>query len=268
MSGKLTTGLLSLWLATALIFAVAPGLDLWASGFFYDGTGTGFYLNGMPILQLLREAIWTAANLLAIVVIVCTLFSLLSRHPTGIPGRFWAFCLTLIVLGPGVLVNLILKNQWGRARPAELAEFGGSAQFTPPWQLTDQCASNCSFVSGEAAGAITAAIIVGLILWNIVPRRQRIWLLLACLCFAGLGSGLRVMTGRHFLSDVIWALVIMSSLAIWLGALFRIPDLLPRMTGPAFRRDAGMFQKTAGEVTVAASLLLTRRLSQLRRRPL
>ncbi|WBU63451.1 phosphatase PAP2 family protein [Paracoccus aerodenitrificans] len=265
MNRNPTKFLLWLWLATALLFAVAPGLDLWVAGLFYDHAGNGFYLDGIPALQMLREIIWASANILVLGVILYTLLNLYSRKPTQIPGRFWAFCLTLIALGPGLLVNVILKDQWGRARPADVMEFGGLAEFTPPWQLADQCVSNCSFVSGEAAGAITAAIIAGLFLWNMIPHRQRHWLLLACLSFALIGSGMRIMMGRHFLSDVVWSFVLISSLAIWLGSIFRISKLLPRMTYTALRSDAATVQKIA-EGLVTASMPVTRRVSRIVRR--
>ena len=46
--------------------------------------------------------------------------------------------------------------------------FGGQAEFTPPWWPTDQCVSNCSFVSGEVSGTTAAAIglIIALGLWR------------------------------------------------------------------------------------------------------
>ena len=67
-----------------------------------------------------------------------------------------AFC-----FGPGLVVNGVLKAFWGRARPSQILEFGGAAQFTPPVQIADQCARNCSFVSGEASGVTMLAIAIG-----------------------------------------------------------------------------------------------------------
>lgn len=44
--------------------------------------------------------------------------------------RHSLFLLLLLALGPGLLVNVILKNHLGRPRPQELIEFGGKQQFT------------------------------------------------------------------------------------------------------------------------------------------
>ena len=60
-----------------------------------------------------------------------------------------------IVLGifVSLLVNALLKDHWGRARPNETTLFGGDGAFSGPFVIAGQCARNCSFVSGEGAGA-------------------------------------------------------------------------------------------------------------------
>ena len=46
--------------------------------------------------------------------------------------------------------------------------FGGNLTFSPPWWPSDQCLSNCSFVSGEVSGATATAIALLLVagLWR------------------------------------------------------------------------------------------------------
>ena len=50
-----------------------------------------------------------------------------------------------------VVVNVFLKGLWGRARPNDVLDFGGSDVFTPWHNISNACTSNCSFVSGDAA---------------------------------------------------------------------------------------------------------------------
>ena len=50
-----------------------------------------------------------------------------------------------------IIVNYILKGLWGRARPEDVMQYGGSKIFTPWFSTSDACISNCSFVSGDAA---------------------------------------------------------------------------------------------------------------------
>ena len=45
--------------------------------------------------------------------------------------------LFLLLLGPGLLVNVVLKdNSTGRARPSQVLEFGGSHQFSSPFEIS------------------------------------------------------------------------------------------------------------------------------------
>ena len=46
--------------------------------------------------------------------------------------RVFAFIALLMVLGPGLLVNAVFKEYWGRPRPREIVEFGGQRAFVPP----------------------------------------------------------------------------------------------------------------------------------------
>jgi lipid A 4'-phosphatase len=93
-----------------------------------------------------------------------------------------------------------LKDYGGRARPAKIVPFGGSARFSPALLPSDQCASNCSFVSGHASAGfffVSLGFLGG--------RAARLkWTLigLALGSIAGLG---RISQGGHFLSDIVFA---------------------------------------------------------------
>ncbi len=71
-------------------------------------------------------------------------------------------------VGPLVIVNWTLKELWGRPRPFQTTMFGGEGTYVSPGTISDQCASNCSFVSGEAAAAFWLVWLV-----FIVPRPWR-----------------------------------------------------------------------------------------------
>lgn len=233
--------LAQIWLATALLFAVFPGLDIWVSAQFFDATSGAFPTQTLPGMQLLREVIWNLFHLVALVPLLFAVQALYTKAPLRIPGRFWGYCVTLVLLGPVVLVNLGLKSNWGRARPAQIEAFGGHAQFTPPLQWADQCANNCSFVSGEASAAVVCAILLGLMLWNVVPPARRRGMVILLVVFVLLASGLRVVKGRHFLSDVIWAAIFMATLASWLARVFDLRPALACVTASAMRADAMVF---------------------------
>jgi len=112
--------------------------------------------------------------------------------------RLKAAILLTFLLGPGLLVNGILKAHWGRPRPASTQLFGGDLPFVPAGQWSDACSGNCSFVSGEASGV---AVLVFLAALAPAPWRRGTALALGGLALAG--AGLRVAFGAHWLSDAV-----------------------------------------------------------------
>jgi membrane-associated phospholipid phosphatase len=70
--------------------------------------------------------------------------------------------------------------------------------------MTDQCASNCSFVSGEASSAAWIAAVAVLM----TPQAWRPVLIPAAFAYAAALSFNRLLFGGHFLSDIVlsWAI--------------------------------------------------------------
>ena len=62
------------------------------------------------------------------------------------------FLAVSLLLAPGLLVNVVLKEVSARPRPNQVENFGGSAEFRPWFRFDGACRSNCSFVSGEGVG--------------------------------------------------------------------------------------------------------------------
>ena len=224
------------WLATLLLFGIWPGIDLWVSGLFFDESAGAFPLASSGVLELLRNVIWNLSNAALLVALIFGHYALMATPSPAVPGRVWGFVLALILLGPLVLVNGVLKAHWGRARPADTDVFGGALPFSPPWELAGNCPGNCSFVSGEAAAVTCLAIILALILWHNVSDKRRLLLVLVALVV--LGASLRVLKGRHYLSDVIWSVLLMATLAHVLALRLRVYEIAHRVTWAALRSDA------------------------------
>jgi membrane-associated PAP2 superfamily phosphatase len=184
----------------SLVFLLAPSLDLAVSGLFYLGA-SGFLDQRYPLVEVVRETgrILEWAFALAVGVPLAIKVLLPDRRLLVRP-RASLFVLLSYALGPGLLVNALLKEYWGRARPREILEFGGDAEFSPVWWISDQCERNCSFVSGEAAAAFW---LVGLVF--LVPREWRLWTAIATVAAAAAISFARIAAGAHFLSDVLLA---------------------------------------------------------------
>jgi membrane-associated PAP2 superfamily phosphatase len=193
-------------LAATAVFLAWPGIDLWFSGIFYDPENGGFVLTSDPALLALRrsgEIVLIAVS--AAVVASLALKIVRPDRPSLIPPRASLFLASTLALGPGLLVNLILKNNWGRPRPIQIEAFGGDAPFVGIWQMSDHCDRNCSFVSGEASSAIW---IMSLAL--VVPPRWRLVTFAVTGVYALALSFNRIAFGGHFLSDVVlsWGLTL------------------------------------------------------------
>ena len=137
------------------------------------------------------------------------------------------FMLLCLSVGPGLLANVGFKDQWGRARPKQITEFGGSRHFTPALLPTDQCKRNCSFVSGEASSVFAPFYAAA----AIAPQ----WAapLIVVGTAAGLAAGsVRIVQGAHFLSDVVFAGLFMGVTVL---ALYRVV-FAPRGAWPSLLR--------------------------------
>lgn len=144
-----------------------------------------------------------------------------SARVNGKPWRVaLAFWVLAGALGPGLLVNSGFKDNWQRARPYQVENFGGAQQFTRAAVMTDQCNNNCSFVSGHVACGFFLASVM------LVHRRRRVaW------GIAGVASGLtigfaRMADGAHWLSDVLWAspITLACSWLVWKLLLRLYPE--------------------------------------------
>jgi lipid A 4'-phosphatase len=190
--------LLALTLAAMAVFAVWPDLDLATSRVFFDG---GYFVaRGTP-----ARAIRDFFNVTPFVVLAAfALLYALRRFGVAAPyapsGRALIFLVVTMAAGPGLAVNLGLKDHAHRPRPVQTEEFGGSHQFRPWYRFDGGCKRNCSFVSGEASEAFWMVAPASL-----APPPLRPLAIGAALLF-GAGAGLmRVAAGGHFLSDVIFA---------------------------------------------------------------
>ncbi|MEM6637115.1 MAG: phosphatase PAP2 family protein [Pseudomonadota bacterium] len=231
--------LLGLTAVAVILFLANPGIDLRVSRAFFD-PDAGFFLNDSAAMQSIRETYWTAVWVFTLTALVLWISALRQHFAVRAPAAVWAYAVTAMLGGPGLLSNLILKEYWGRARPADVVEFGGEATFSPALLISDQCARNCSFVSGEGSAIAMVAIVLGSLSWPWL--RQRIWPVgVVGLLVAGFGIALRVVMGRHFLSDTVFAILFMALVAFVLFHLLRIGTARKSLTVNAVGADIALF---------------------------
>lgn len=207
------------WAMASLLLLVAfPQIDLGISGLFYSPE-EGFFLKGHWLFAFILKGMPPILLVFTILLLVWGFggdwlrwrFPGLHLLPEMAP-RSAAFLLSSLALGPGLLVNWLLKEHWGRARPSQIIEFGGSAHFTPPLMMADQCVSNCSFSSGHGSLGfwVTAFALLA-------PPRWRPAAMAAALAFGCVVGFARIAMGGHFFSDTLFSAyaVVGINLLLW-----------------------------------------------------
>ncbi len=195
-------------------FSVWPELDLVVSGLFYVPE-QGFIGPDLWALRALTDTAYYGARALGALFALGAIIALIRRRPwLRLPAKAWLFLLLGLLLGPGLVANVIFKDNWGRARPHTVEAFGGTATYTPPWVLSKACDTNCSFVSGDGAFGFFLPSFA----YVVAPARRRrvFWSGMGLGCLFG---GARVVMGAHFLSDVLYAAVLMLLVAFLLHRL-------------------------------------------------
>jgi membrane-associated PAP2 superfamily phosphatase len=114
------------------------------------------------------------------------------------PWRKPALYLLLVTaLGPGLVVNLVFKDHWGRPRPVHMVEFGGGHHYVPPLKIANT--NEKSFTCGHCSVSFIAFA------FYFLARKRKI-LYFALTILFGLAMGLtRMSAGGHFVSDILWS---------------------------------------------------------------
>ena len=206
-------------LPTAAIFWVTD-LDILVSGQFFDSAALknpweGSHSPGVRFLYHSIPAMTTA-------VIISTLLIILVANAT----RKWrlqrlkaTYVLLVFLIGPGLIVNAILKDNWGRPRPRDTVDFGAELQYLPPWKA-DFGGEGRAFPSGHASAAFA------LLAFYLLSRRKRRedgrenLVLASVLSYASLVGYARIAEGGHYLSDIIWAGWITAGTAFFLYKIY------------------------------------------------
>jgi lipid A 4'-phosphatase len=210
-----------LWMVLVLLVIATgllahSGVDLQLASFFHQA-------DGWPIgeqfpWKLLYRIDRTPAVLLALGWLAVLAWS--YYRPGLISWRRAAiFMALLLIMGPGLLVNSVFKEHWGRPRPREVTQFDGSKQFLQPWQ-PGISGKGRSLPSGHSSAAFYLATP-----WFVYRKRKP--LAARCWFWGGIVFGLlmsvaRIAQGGHFLTDCLWAFGM-----VWLTGQVLAAVLLP-----------------------------------------
>ena len=184
--------------AVSFIFVGFPQIDITVSALFYKPE-QNFLLRNTPLHLFVDSWIRPSIKYLTVTLVVACVYKLfLGKSPIKRRFNIVAFLFSSFLLGPVLLVNGLLKEFIGRARPKNIIEYGGTKIFSPAYFPADQCETNCSFVSGDAAVAFSTIAFA-----LIFEGKLRFYLVTVALSFGVLVSIYRLGTGAHFLSDTV-----------------------------------------------------------------
>ena len=203
---RLLVSALMVGTTAAAIFIVWPNIDLAVANWFYMARRIFLFdYHIAPFtfgIQLLAKTLTWLAGICAL---LGSLIAITTKHKLlGFGLRQWLFLILVLVIGPGLLVNTVLKEHSGRPRPIHLVQFGGDSTFTPVFH-SGPCSNNCSFVSGEASFIYALGFAVA-----VMASRRRKTLMETAVIAGTLVGFVRMGQGGHFLSDVIFAGVFMA----------------------------------------------------------
>ncbi len=193
-----------------VLVAIAPfstQIDLSISSYFYrDGHFTSnhyvwlFYKYGEYI-----------GLLVAFICGVVAIYTLLTQRFTYLTRGAFVAVITFVI-GSGLITNGLFKNLWGRPRPRQIEQFGGTKAFTPfyqpNWTFPVKDDKQKSFPSGHASVGFFFLV------FAIIGWRERNRLLTWLGVIAGLGMGInlsliRIMQGGHFFTDTLASALVM-----------------------------------------------------------
>ncbi len=200
---------------SAVVFTAFPSIDMTIAQVFYLGDRR-FSAHESFLVPYIRNA-FMASYVAACILALAGLYITARYAGLWLQLYFsqWLFVVLCLAVGPGLVANVIFKDNWGRARPKQVIEFGGSQPFTPALQPAANCEKNCSFVSGEAS-SMFVLLFTGAALYRRHPRA----LIKAGVVIGGLAGLMRMAQGSHFLSDVIFAGALMALTVCCLFFLF------------------------------------------------
>ena len=215
----------ALVLATSLIFSLTDWDVRIARQFasaITAGGGRWTWDRHPVVVALYRFGTWPA-----LVAVGGTLVGLLAtwhRPRTRLAGRGMVFIVLTLVIGPGLLVNLLGKDHWGRPRPRDLVEFGGHQLYAAPGLIcapiqpvvgTRTAFHGTSFPCGHSSVGFALGFSLATLLWG-TRRRLALTCLGLGLVYGGVLGVARMCAGAHFLSDVLWSAYVPALVAMLL----------------------------------------------------
>jgi lipid A 4'-phosphatase len=117
--------------------------------------------------------------------------------------RACVFLMLFLAIGPGLMVNVVFKDYWGRPRPRQIEQFGGKYAYQHPLVIGERGDGRVSFPSGHAAMGFYFIGPYFILLAK--HRRAALWWLWGGVAFGLFIGSARMAQGAHWPSDILWS---------------------------------------------------------------
>ena len=199
-------------------------LDIKVQKLFYQANSSSsvWFMKENPFWQFGYHYGTLPAILLTFAALIGLILSWIKPKIKNYRRYFWLIILTLFI-GPGLVVNAVFKDHWGRPRPRQVQQFGGRWEFKQIWQPGTP-GKGKSFPCGHCSMGFFF-----ITLYYVFKRKRKV-LASSSIAFSialGLFIGFaRISQGGHFLSDVLWSwgLTYLAATILYYFVL-KIPDL-------------------------------------------
>lgn len=203
----------------SLFFFLFPSYDIQVSRYF-SAIDNSFIGKSNDIVSVIFYSVPFLSKLFTSICVAFAVISMIKKRAETLKGNIknlliskCFYLLFTLAVGPALIVNYGLKENFGRARPYQIKEFNGDKQFTRAFIISDQCESNCSFSSGHAAMAFyftALAFVARAALFNVI--------FIGGIIFGSLVGYIRIIMGGHFISDVVVSalIVILTNYLVYL----------------------------------------------------
>jgi membrane-associated PAP2 superfamily phosphatase len=183
------------------LLALVFNLDIRISNLFFHAESSSWLFKNTLVEKLVYDLSPVPAFILFSIGVIIALGSIWKKQ-----WRRWTrgaiFWILVMVLGPGLVVNAVFKDFYGRPRPKQVIEYSGKMEFCPVW-VPGEPGKGKSFPCGHAS--IGFYFMAGYFYWWRKNRwRARRWLASGLVAGSVIGLA-RMAVGAHWFSDVVWA---------------------------------------------------------------
>jgi lipid A 4'-phosphatase len=175
----------------------SSAIDTYVAGLFYNQQIHLFYGEMHQWVELIYSVVPYITVLIIVLSIVGILYGILNKNNSV--KKTSIIVILALIIGPGLFVNVLFKDYWGRARPYQVLR--DYQKYTPFYIPQIKHPKNNSFPSGHAS----IGFFLGVPFLALKRRKLGLIISIGAGCIIGM---VRILQGGHYVSDVILAFVI------------------------------------------------------------